>query len=82
MSTVAAPRAKKRFSPKDPPPSESDMGLDPAGAVEACYARGETDEFIRPLVVHRDGLPVAPMRAGDCRGFPPERSGGASRRGC
>ena len=38
---------------------------DPAGAVEACYARGETDEFIRPLVVHRDGLPVAPMQDGD-----------------
>jgi 2,3-bisphosphoglycerate-independent phosphoglycerate mutase len=38
---------------------------DPAAAVEACYARGETDEFIRPLVVHRDGGPVAPMRDGD-----------------
>jgi 2,3-bisphosphoglycerate-independent phosphoglycerate mutase len=38
---------------------------DPAAAVEACYARGATDEFIRPLIVHRDGLPVAPMRDGD-----------------
>jgi len=38
---------------------------DPAGAVEACYARGETDEFIRPLVVYRDGAPVAPLRDGD-----------------
>ena len=38
---------------------------DPAAAVEACYARGETDEFIHPLVVHRNGAPVAPMRDGD-----------------
>jgi 2,3-bisphosphoglycerate-independent phosphoglycerate mutase len=38
---------------------------DPAAAVEDRYALGETDEFVRPLVVHRDGLPVAPMRDGD-----------------
>src|SRR5688500_17832495 len=38
---------------------------DPAAAVEACYARGETDEFIRPLVVHAGGVPVAPLRDGD-----------------
>jgi len=38
---------------------------DPAAAVEACYDRGETDEFIHPLVVHRNGGPVAPMRDGD-----------------
>jgi 2,3-bisphosphoglycerate-independent phosphoglycerate mutase len=38
---------------------------DPAAAIEAGYARGETDEFMRPLVLHRDGAPVAPMRDGD-----------------
>lgn len=38
---------------------------DPPAAIEACYARGETDEFIRPLVVHREGRPLAPMRDGD-----------------
>ena len=38
---------------------------DPSAAVEACYARGDTDEFIRPLVVHREGRPLAPMRDGD-----------------
>ena len=28
-------------------------------AVQAAYQRGETDEFVQPLVHHRDGLPVA-----------------------
>jgi 2,3-bisphosphoglycerate-independent phosphoglycerate mutase len=38
---------------------------DPVRAVRDCYARGETDDFIRPLVIERDGAPVAPMRDGD-----------------
>jgi 2,3-bisphosphoglycerate-independent phosphoglycerate mutase len=38
---------------------------DPVGAVEAALARGETDEFIRPIVVHRDGAPLASLRDGD-----------------
>jgi 2,3-bisphosphoglycerate-independent phosphoglycerate mutase len=38
----------------------------PVLAVQAAYQRGETDEFIRPLVHHRDGRPVATMRDGDC----------------
>jgi 2,3-bisphosphoglycerate-independent phosphoglycerate mutase len=33
--------------------------------VQAAYQRGETDEFIRPLVHHRNGLPVATMHDGD-----------------
>src|SRR5258705_1750184 len=37
----------------------------PVLAVQAAYQRGETDEFIRPLVHHRDGRPVATMRDGD-----------------
>jgi len=37
----------------------------PVQAVHAAYQRGETDEFIRPLVHHRKGVPVARMRDGD-----------------
>jgi 2,3-bisphosphoglycerate-independent phosphoglycerate mutase len=33
--------------------------------VQAAYQRGETDEFIRPLVHVRNGVPVAIMREGD-----------------
>jgi len=39
---------------------------DPEAGVEAAYARGETDEFIKPLVmVDSAGGPVAPIRKGD-----------------
>jgi 2,3-bisphosphoglycerate-independent phosphoglycerate mutase len=38
---------------------------DPVQAVLDCYERGETDEFIRPLVMEADGAPVAPLRDGD-----------------
>jgi len=38
---------------------------DPLGAIRAAYDRGETDEFITPMVVTEDGVPVAPMRDGD-----------------
>jgi 2,3-bisphosphoglycerate-independent phosphoglycerate mutase len=37
----------------------------PVAAVQAAYQRGETDEFIRPLVHHRNGKPVAVMQDGD-----------------
>ena len=37
----------------------------PVRAVRAAYSRGETDEFIKPIVLTRDGTPIAPMRAGD-----------------
>jgi 2,3-bisphosphoglycerate-independent phosphoglycerate mutase len=37
----------------------------PVLAVQAAYQRGETDEFIRPLVHHRNGRPVAVMQDGD-----------------
>ena len=33
--------------------------------VRDAYQRGETDEFIKPAVIVRDGKPVAPMRDGD-----------------
>ena len=38
---------------------------DPAAGIRSAYARGETDEFIKPLVVTQDGHPVAPIRNGD-----------------
>jgi 2,3-bisphosphoglycerate-independent phosphoglycerate mutase len=37
----------------------------PVLAVQAAYQRGETDEFIRPLVHLRKGVPVAMIRDGD-----------------
>jgi 2,3-bisphosphoglycerate-independent phosphoglycerate mutase len=38
---------------------------DPVEAIRAAYARGETDEFITPVVLTDGGAPVAPMRDGD-----------------
>jgi 2,3-bisphosphoglycerate-independent phosphoglycerate mutase len=38
---------------------------DPVQGITDAYARRETDEFIRPIVVTDDGRPVAPMRDGD-----------------
>ena len=39
---------------------------DPVGAIEAAYARGETDEFITPCVIcDAEGRALAPMRDGD-----------------
>jgi 2,3-bisphosphoglycerate-independent phosphoglycerate mutase len=37
----------------------------PVLAVQAAYQRGETDEFIQPLVHVRKGMPVGTMRDGD-----------------
>jgi len=37
----------------------------PVEAIAAAYERGESDEFIKPLVVTADGKPVAPFRDGD-----------------
>jgi 2,3-bisphosphoglycerate-independent phosphoglycerate mutase len=37
----------------------------PVLAVQAAYQRGETDEFIHPLVHVRNGAPVVTMRDGD-----------------
>ena len=38
---------------------------DPVDAIRAAYERGETDEFIKPMVVAKDGAPIAPFRDGD-----------------
>lgn len=34
-------------------------------AVESAYARGESDEFIAPTVIERDGVPSGPIADGD-----------------
>ncbi|MEW6429131.1 MAG: 2,3-bisphosphoglycerate-independent phosphoglycerate mutase [Thermodesulfobacteriota bacterium] len=40
--------------------------VDPVAAVEAAYGRGETDEFIKPMVmVEGDGRPLARVEDGD-----------------
>ena len=38
---------------------------DPVAGIHAAYERGETDEFIKPLVIVEHGKPVAPMQSGD-----------------
>jgi 2,3-bisphosphoglycerate-independent phosphoglycerate mutase len=38
---------------------------DPVAAVAAAYERGETDEFIKPVVLTEGGKPVATIRDGD-----------------
>ena len=38
---------------------------DPIAAIEAAYERGESDEFIVPVVIERDGSPVTTVRDGD-----------------
>lgn len=38
---------------------------DPVAAIGAAYDRGETDEFVKPIVIQRNGAPVATMRDGD-----------------
>jgi 2,3-bisphosphoglycerate-independent phosphoglycerate mutase len=38
---------------------------DPVEAIRAAYDRGQTDEFIDPVVMSEDGAPVAPMCDGD-----------------
>lgn len=47
------------------------------GAVEAAYERGETDEFVIPTVIERDGSPVARIAEGDAvifYNFRPDRA--------
>ncbi len=41
------------------------LATDPVEAIRNAYARGQTDEFIDPVVIAENGLPVAPMRDGD-----------------
>jgi 2,3-bisphosphoglycerate-independent phosphoglycerate mutase len=41
------------------------MADDPVRAVAAAYERGETDEFIKPIVITESGAPVATINNGD-----------------
>ncbi|HEX7019614.1 MAG TPA: 2,3-bisphosphoglycerate-independent phosphoglycerate mutase [Gemmatimonadaceae bacterium] len=41
------------------------QGADPLEVIRASYDRDETDEFITPTVIVKDGQPVAPMHDGD-----------------
>jgi 2,3-bisphosphoglycerate-independent phosphoglycerate mutase len=38
---------------------------DAIAALQAAYDRGESDEFVQPVALTRDGAPVAPMHDGD-----------------
>jgi len=38
---------------------------DPVAAVRAAYARGESDEFIKPLILQEGSGPVASLQSGD-----------------
>jgi 2,3-bisphosphoglycerate-independent phosphoglycerate mutase len=38
---------------------------DAVTAVQAALTRGETDEFVKPIVIQRGGVPLAPLREGD-----------------
>ncbi len=44
---------------------EGPTATDPLAAIRDAYERGQTDEFIPPVVMERDGEPVAPVRDGD-----------------
>lgn len=44
---------------------EGVAATDPGQAVEEAYGRGETDEFIKPVVLREDGRPVATIADGD-----------------
>ena len=49
---------------------------DPVQGIRGAYARGETDEFIKPMVVQADGKPVSCVRDGDgvfCLNFRADR---------
>jgi 2,3-bisphosphoglycerate-independent phosphoglycerate mutase len=41
------------------------QALDPLEVIRNAYSRGETDEFVTPVVMVKDGRAVAPMRDGD-----------------
>ncbi len=44
---------------------EGARSADPVAAVAASYAAGKTDEFIEPVVIERNGLPVGRIAPGD-----------------
>lgn len=45
--------------------SEGRGETDPVAAVRGAYARDESDEFIKPLILQHEGKPLAQLRTGD-----------------
>jgi 2,3-bisphosphoglycerate-independent phosphoglycerate mutase len=41
------------------------MASDSAAAIKEAYSQGETDEFVIPTVIAKDGRPVGPIQDGD-----------------
>jgi 2,3-bisphosphoglycerate-independent phosphoglycerate mutase len=41
------------------------QAADPVQAIRDAYGRGETDEFVKPVVIAHAGRPVAPVHPGD-----------------
>ena len=41
------------------------LATDPLEAIRNAYDRGQTDEFIDPVVMVENGVPIAPVRDGD-----------------
>jgi 2,3-bisphosphoglycerate-independent phosphoglycerate mutase len=48
---------------------EGGRATDAIDAIRVAYDRGESDEFIKPVVIERDGRPVAQVRDGDALFF-------------
>jgi len=44
---------------------EGRAATDPVAAIGDAYDRGETDEFVKPIVIQKDGKPLATLRDGD-----------------
>ena len=44
---------------------EGARATDPVQAIRDAYARGENDEFIKPIVIERNGQPASVVRDGD-----------------
>jgi 2,3-bisphosphoglycerate-independent phosphoglycerate mutase len=44
---------------------EGARATDPVQAIRDAYGRGESDEFIKPIAIERDGKPVSLVRDGD-----------------
>jgi 2,3-bisphosphoglycerate-independent phosphoglycerate mutase len=48
---------------------EGERAIDPVEAIRVAYDRGESDEFLKPVVIERDGRPAALVRDGDALFF-------------
>ncbi|MFR6344846.1 MAG: 2,3-bisphosphoglycerate-independent phosphoglycerate mutase, partial [Christensenellales bacterium] len=56
---------------------EGNRGTDPVAMVQKSYDDGDTDEFIKPIVITENDAPVATIQAGDSvifANFRPDRA--------